>query len=163
MTRLKSDMRYTHSYCFKSWIIRRGTLPPLGARGCRREPTKLLRPSSFIGSRPVDCTHSTFAVNWYLYQCMKPFHAARYYEPRLLEFKSFVEQIVRCRNCPYTNLIDAGRTRSVGLSVTDSTRMLLRPMEITCLISGIGSLSCGSFIVCNSHPKMSTNLKIRAT
>src|SRR5215469_14599799 len=47
------------------------------------------------------------------------------------------------------------------LMVTDSTSILLRPMEITCLILGIGNLSSGSFIVCNSHPKMSINLPTR--
>ena len=47
--------------------------------------------------------------------------------------------------------------------MTDSTRILLNPMEITCVILGTGSLSSGSFIVCNSDPRMSTNLNTRAT
>src|SRR6516165_12280591 len=47
-------MLYTHSCCFKSWITRREMLPQSGARGWYREPTKLLRPSSFIGSRPTN-------------------------------------------------------------------------------------------------------------
>src|SRR5215831_1143287 len=44
-------MLYTHSCCFKSWTTKLGMLPQSGARGWYREPTKLLRPSSFIGSR----------------------------------------------------------------------------------------------------------------
>src|SRR3974390_2379296 len=50
-----------------------------------------------------------------------------------------------------------------GLGVTDSTHIRSLPMETTCLNWGIGSLSSGSFIVCSSHPKLSTNRKTRAT
>ena len=47
--------------------------------------------------------------------------------------------------------------------VTDSTCILLDPMEITCLLVGTGSLSSGSSIVCTSHPETSMNLNTRAT
>ena len=58
MTRLKSDIRYTIDEITNRAKIRietsspeREMLPQSGARGWYREPTKLLRPSSFIGSR----------------------------------------------------------------------------------------------------------------
>ena len=75
MTRLKSDIRYTiheitngakirietsspettdavHAFpLFQIVDHKTGDAPTTGARGWYREPTKLLRPSSFIGSR----------------------------------------------------------------------------------------------------------------
>jgi hypothetical protein len=51
----------------------------------------------------------------------------------------------------------------VWWDVTDSTRILLAPMQITCVGAGIGSLSSGSLIQWISAPFVSTNVKTRAT
>src|SRR5215469_8714014 len=40
----------------------------LGVKGRCRKPTKLLRPSSFTGSRLVHDTYFAFSFNWHLYQ-----------------------------------------------------------------------------------------------
>src|SRR6516225_7200917 len=66
-------------------------------------------------------------------------------------------------------LFSAVRTRTqyvcgpIELSITDTTHIVVGPMETSCPYAGIGSWSSGSSMVCKTHPVRSTNLKTRAT
>jgi len=51
----------------------------------------------------------------------------------------------------------------IELSITDTTHILIGPMETSCPYAGIGSCSSGSSMVCKTHPVRSTKLKTRAT